>query len=168
MTTHHRYPSAVWPAVALVAQIACLVAFVRLPWASGQGDLRGRDFSGPELARLARNLDIVLGGAGGGPASVLLPLALYAVRVAAITAALLTPGACWTHDPRRTLRIGAAIGLVPAVLALLVLATLAAGPAAGEQLARAPATGPLMVLIVATTGSLTALSPSTMGGRHRP
>jgi len=54
-----RVRSASWPALAVAGNGLVLFAFVRLPWASGAGVLKGRDFTGPALARLARNLDLL-------------------------------------------------------------------------------------------------------------
>jgi len=141
-----RVRSASWPALAVAGNGLVLFAFVRLPWASGAGVLKGRDFTGPALARLARNLDLLLPAITGGPAAWLFPLLLYGVPVAAVAGALLALARPWSRDAALLQRGTGLAGLIALLLVALVAGTLLAGPAAGAYLSQRPGIGLLAAL----------------------
>src|SRR5262249_24795621 len=88
-----------------------------LPWAKGAGPFLGRDFSGPQLASLARNADILIRRFTAGPEAVLFVTALWAIAVLAITGAVLLAGVDFTSNPRGVRRLAAATGLATLILA---------------------------------------------------
>ena len=127
-------------------------SFTLLPLASGQSALAGRQFDGPELARLARNVDIVLGGAAGGPAALLLVVALYAVPAAALAGALLLAGAGLSRNRTAALRAASGAGVFAIAVLVIVVLMLAVGPQSGEVLSRRPGTGMVVALAGAGLG----------------
>lgn len=118
--------SAGWGVAALAANLACAGAFLWLPWAEGRGALAGPAITGPELVRLARSADVLW----GGPAGLLLTLALYLVPVAALAAAVLLLGARFTPEPARAARLAAHVALAPVGIALLTKLAMVAGAGA--------------------------------------
>lgn len=134
---------AAWPALALAGDALGLLAFLRLPWADGNGALAGRHFTGRELAALARTADIVLTGVLGRPLAVALAAALYAVPATAVAGLLLLAGAPWTSNPPAAARAAAVAGLLTAAIGLLTTALIALGPGAGDVLHRSPGPGVL-------------------------
>jgi hypothetical protein len=156
-------PHALRPAAAILGHLAAGAAFLRLPWATGHGPLAGRDFTGPELARLAANLDVLLPPSAGAAAQ-LLSLALYLVPTAAVAGALLAATARWSSHPAASLRASALAGAVAGLVALVTAALLLVGPAAGEALSRAPGTG----LLIAAVGGLVAAAAWRVDPTPRP
>lgn len=138
--------------LAAIAQMCCVAAFVWLPWASGRDIFAGRRFAGPHLARLVSNAGLLLGRAG--PFADLLALALWAVPVAAAIAVVFALGAPLTERPAIVMRWAAACSLVAPAVAVGVALLLAAGPEAGQFLARWPGTG---LLACAASGLAAAL-----------
>jgi hypothetical protein len=153
----HPRLGAVWPVLAMTGHAAAVTAFLWLPWATGSGALVGRDFSGPQLARLARNTDVLLPATTGGPTAFALAAALYAAPVAGVVALLVLVGAPWTSDPAGAARVAAGAGLLIAVVAGITSALLLAGPGAGENLSRLPAAGALITIAGGTLGCTAAL-----------
>jgi hypothetical protein len=141
--------------LAVSGHLVSVAAFVWLPWAEGRAVFVGRDFTGPELARLARNLDLLLPEAAG-PAALLSALALYAVPVAALAGALLVILSLWTDRPAAGLRAAALAGIVVAATSTIVALLLAVGPAAGDSLGRIPGAGAAFAVVGGLLAGLTA------------
>lgn len=146
---------------ALAGFATCAASFILLPWATGRDVLAGRGFTGPELARLARNTDLLLDTSAGRPLAVLLAGALWSVPVACLLGALLLAGAPLTRNPQTARRIAAGCGAVAATFIAGTLALLAAGPGAGEALARAPTAGAILGLAGAALGMWRSAAEAT-------
>jgi hypothetical protein len=142
--------------LAAIAELCCVAAFVWLPWANGRDIFAGRRFAGPQLARLVSNAAVLLGRAG--PFADLLALALWAVPVGAAIAAVFALGAPFTERPANVLRWAAACSLVAPAVAVGVALLLAAGPEAGQFLARWPGVGLLLCAAAGIVGSVAVRS----------
>jgi len=78
----------------VLAGPAVLVGYF-LPWLRGSGPLTGEAFSGFDLVRLAGVLPLLMAAPGGGPALLVLRMAIVAVVVAAVWLTLLAPAHRW-------------------------------------------------------------------------
>jgi hypothetical protein len=137
---------------AVCGHLVVAAAFLWLPWATGQGPLSGRGFSGPDLARLVRNLDVLL-SPSAGVAAPLLALLLYLVPAAAAGGALLAATARWSSHPGAALRASTVAALLTAAVSIVTASLLLVGPAAGEALYRAPGVG----LYISAAGAVIAI-----------
>lgn len=144
--------------MALVGHLLMLAGFL-LPWATGAGPFATRDFTGPQLASLARNSDLLISHAAAGPVAFALVAGIYAVPVAAVTGALLLGGATWTSNATAARRAAALCGILALLLALSTTLALQIGPGAGRYLDRLPGPG----LVAALLGA--ALSLLSLRGR---
>ncbi len=153
-----------WQALAVLANLCCAAAFAWLRWASGRDALAGRRFDAPQLARLVHNAGLLLGRAG--VLADALALALWAIPVAALIAAVFALGARLTDRPAAVLRAAGACSLVAPIVSLFVALLLAAGPEAGQFLARQPGPGLLLCAAAGGVGALAAAVAASLG--HKP
>lgn len=144
-----------WIVLGVGGHVLAAVGFLWLTWANGRGPLVSRTFTGPELARLVRNAEALIERASTPGA-----LALYAVPVAALIGAVLLAGAPLTSSPRGAARASVGMGLLVAAISLGTMLLLAAGPSAGENLARTPGPGLIMALAGGILGGAGAIGAS--------
>jgi hypothetical protein len=149
----------IWTVLGVAGHLLTAAAFLWLTWATGRGPLVSRSFTGPELARLVRNAEALIERAATPGA-----LALYAVPVAALIGAVLLAGAALTSSPASAARVAAGMGVVAAIICAGTMLLLAAGPSAGENLARNPGRG----LIAALVGGILSCAGAIAASRSSP
>lgn len=108
------------------AGAALIVAGFFLPWVDGSAEFASRDFTGFDLARLLRNLEIVASSSNDAGKFTLTAVVLYLVPALAVNGAVMA----WLADSPRL--AGGAL-LIAAVYAAGVLAGVAAISSLGDS-----------------------------------